>query len=302
MEADAKRPEAWVALAWLVLAAEIALAVYLGLKRPGAGPVRAYLFGPPILVGAALLVAALGIARSFARKPFARPQRMVALCLLAIVAATASAPIPFPSYRADRPSLVRFRSPFRGEWTVAWGGPDAEANFLARARADRRFGYDFVVVKEGRTRSASDPASAFAFGEDVLAPCEGLVARVRDGIADDGASAPDDLGNFVAIEAAPGEFLFLASLQRGSIAVREGERVAAGQPVARAGFSAASRITPEPHLALHLQDTPEPILGQGIPFYFHGVVVNDAALERVAPQGRGFFAGAAPTGDRVRVP
>lgn len=293
------KPEAWVLAAWVVVALEAGLAMYLGSKQTGLTPIRAYLFGPPLLAALALVVGVVGAVWSYRRRPFASPQRIVAFCLLAFVFATASYHVPFPSHRSFRPSRVRIGAPFEGEWTVAWGGPDDSSALLA-TRPDRRFARLFVLVREGVTRAdRADPRSAFAFDQPVFAPCDGRVVRAVGGLGDEGA-APDDLGNHVVLEIAPDEFLFVSGLARDSLEVKVGDAVARGARLGRVGFSAASRILPEPHLGLHVQDTPDPIWGQAIPYYLHDVVVNGAAVQRAEASGRGFFPGYPPAGDRVR--
>lgn len=294
------RPEAWVLAAWVVVALEAALAIYLGMKQPGALPIRVYVFGLPILAAVALLVGLVGAVISYRNRPFATPQRLVALCLLAFVFGSASYHLPFPSHRSSRPSRVRITAPFEGEWTMAWGGPE-NSNELMATRPDRRFGMLFVLARDGATRAdPTAPISAFAFGAPVLAPCDGVVARVVGDLPDAGLDAQDDLGNHVVLEIAPQEFLFLTGLEHDSLTVRLGEHVTRGQLLGRVGFSAASFVLPEPHLGLHVQDTPEPIWGQSIPFYLHDVIVNDEPIQRAAPQGRGYFPGYPPQGDRVR--
>lgn len=296
------KPELWVLAAWVVVALEAALAMYLGTRQSGSWPIRAYVFGAPALAALALLVGVIGAALSFRKRPFATPQRTVAFCLLAFVFATASYHVPFPAHRSFRPSRVRIEPPFEGEWTVAWGGPDDSSALLA-TRPDRRYARFFVVARDGATRaSKDDPTSAFAFHQPVLSPCDGRVVRVVDDRADSGLAASDDLGNHVVLEIAPGEYLFLTCLEQGSVLVAAGEQVASGAPLARVGFSAASRILPEPHLGLHIQDTPEPIWGQSIPYYLHNLRVNGSLVQRAEAVGRGFFPGFPPTGDRVARP
>lgn len=302
MEADApqsKRPEAWVVLAWLVLVGEFALAVYLGMKRPGVGPVKAFVYGPWLLAAAALAVGATGLVWSLRHRPFGHPQRLIAFGLLAFVVGTATYGLPFPAARGSRPSAARVRVPAAGEWTVAWGGLD-EANALLRTRPDRCFGYYLVLARDGVTRAdAADPRSAFAFGAEVLAPAAGAVVRAVNDVPDDGQWHADDLGNHVVIEVAAGEYLFVSGLAQGSVTVAAGQRVAAGDALGRVGYSAFSPLLPEPHLALHLQDTPDPLWGQGIPFYFYESAVDGERVARAAPTGRGYFPGRALTGQRV---
>lgn len=293
------KPELWVLAAWIVVALEAALAMYLGTRQSGALPIRAYVFGAPLLAAVALLVGTIGAIQSYRKRPFATPQRMVAFCLLAFVFATASYHLPFPAHRSFRPSRVRIEPPFSGEWTVAWGGPDDSSALLA-TRPDRRYARLFVVVRDGASRATpEDPASAFANRQPVFAPCAGRVVRAVGDLPDAGLAAADDLGNHVVLEIAPEEFLFLTGLEQGSLSVSEGDEVASGAPIGRVGFSAASRILPEPHLGLHIQDTPEPIWGQSIPYYLHNLRLNGEHVQRAEAVGRGFFPGRAPLGDRI---
>ncbi len=296
------KPEAWVLAVWVLVALEAALAMYLGARQSGALPIRAYVFGAPLLAAAALAVGTIGAIQSYRKRPFATPQRMVAFCLLAFVFATTSYHLPFPAHRSFRPSRVRVEPPFEGEWTVAWGGPDDSSALLA-TRPDRRFGRFFVLVRDSTSRATpEDPASAFAHHQLVLAPCAGRVVRTVGDRPDVGLAAADDLGNHVVLEIAPEEFLFLTGLAQGSLLVSVGQELASGAPIGRVGFSAASRILPEPHLGLHVQDTPEPIWGQSIPYYLHNLRLNGEFVQRAEAVGRGFFPGFAPRGDRVARP
>jgi murein DD-endopeptidase MepM/ murein hydrolase activator NlpD len=297
--------EAWVLCAFGLVAAEAAGAIYLGSRPGGRGPVLAYYIAPAVLGGAAVALAAWGIARSLRRRPFARPARLLAFTLLAFVVGSASYPLPFPAQREDRPSRVALEFPLQGEWTVQWGGAESDRNLLARSRPDRRFGYDLVLERDGaRHKGGGERLEDWhAFGAEVRAPCDGTVVRAVDGIADVAPAQADGggdvLGNYVALEIAPGEFLFLANLQRGSIGAQPGERVARGARLGSVGNSGTQRFTSGPHLALHLQDTPEPRWGQGIPFAFRGVLVDGRAQESAQPRGRSLFDRGA-RGERVR--
>lgn len=98
--------------------------------------------------------------------------------------------------------------------------------------------------------------AAMAAGVDVLAPADGTVRAVRDGMPDIAANDPAapalagrDCGNGVVIDHADGWQTQLCHLARGSVAVRPGERVAAGQPVGRIGLSGRTEF-PHVHLTV----------------------------------------------------
>jgi hypothetical protein len=97
----------------------------------------------------------------------------------------------------------------------------------------------------------------------------------------------------VILEVAPDEFLFIAHLRPSSIAVAPGDTLTLGQIV---GVVGNSGNTSEPHVHLHLQDTPASDAGEGIPFLFsdYVAVATGEHMERGMPQGgipRGNFVG-----------
>ena len=94
--------------------------------------------------------------------------------------------------------------------------------------------------------------SGLARGVAVLAPAAGTVAGVRDGmpdIATDAATAPAldgrDCGNGVRLEHDDGWTSQVCHLRRGSITVRSGDEVAAGEVLGRVGLSGATTF---PHV------------------------------------------------------
>ncbi|MFJ9666649.1 M23 family metallopeptidase [Streptomyces sp. NPDC101219] len=78
------------------------------------------------------------------------------------------------------------------------------------------------------------------------------------------------LGNHLVLDLGDGTYAAYAHLRRGSLAVREGDTVRAGQVVARCGNSGNST---EPHLHFQLQDGPDPDTARGIPFTWRGIGV-----------------------------
>ena len=104
----------------------------------------------------------------------------------------------------------------------------------------------------------------------------------------------DEFGNMIVLEVAEAEYLFLCNLKQGSILVGPDEHVESGQELARVGNSSCSRFTPQPHLALHLQDTPVPRWGQAVPWFFNSYNSGSSMVLRGLPSG-----GPRLSGDRV---
>jgi murein DD-endopeptidase MepM/ murein hydrolase activator NlpD len=106
----------------------------------------------------------------------------------------------------------------------------------------------------------------------VRAVAEGEVTEAVDSIADNEPRAPlpattiaNADGNHVIVRIAPGEFVMFAHLERGSVRVRPGQRVARGQVVGSLGNSGQST---GPHLHLQVMDASSAFGAEGIPFVF----------------------------------
>jgi hypothetical protein len=295
--ADAREPrsharlEAWSVGAWFVGVLFLVLIVYLGLRPGGSGPVLAYNLGRDLVMLLALITLLLGVAWSALHRPFMQRRRFFPFLCLCAVIGVAEYPFPYPSSHEGHASPVCMRLPVEGEWTVFWGGDTKEESLLSAYFADRRFGLDLVVTENGVSHRGDGLAASdyFAFDKRVLAPAAGAIVHVSDRAPDTPPGEYDSrveaFGNYVVLEVAPSEFVFLCHLRQGSISVREGERVEAGAVLGRVGSSGYSTVTPEPHLAIHMQDTPIPRRGEAIPWSFcdYSARARDAVSgERVA--------------------
>ncbi|MCF2126704.1 M23 family metallopeptidase [Strepomyces sp. STD 3.1] len=144
-----------------------------------------------------------------------------------------------------------------------------------------------------------------AFGAPLLAVADGTVVRVSDtqrdhlsrnslpgllylmileGSVRELAGVRRIVGNHVVIDLGDGIHALYAHVQRGSLAVREGDRVTAGQVLGRCGNSGNST---EPHVHFQLMDGPDPDTARGIPFTWHdiGVPRNGEVFETPSPTG-----------------
>ncbi|MFD5320549.1 M23 family metallopeptidase [Streptomyces sp. NPDC127098] len=91
-----------------------------------------------------------------------------------------------------------------------------------------------------------------------------------EGLVRDTAGPGRVVGNHLILDLGDGVYAMYAHLRRGSLAVRPGDRVTAGQPVARCGNSGNST---EPHLHFQLMDGPDLTTARGLPFTWRGVGV-----------------------------
>ena len=183
-----------------------------------------------------------------------------------------------PSKFAERPTRASLRLPFDGAAYVAWGGRAAHENYHVES-ADQRFAYDFF------------PAGCP--GTPILAPARGTVRAALDTVADNAPGRMNALippGNHVIIDHGRGEFSVLAHLRRGSVRVRRGQRVEAGEPLGACGNSGNSSA---PHLHYHLQTESRAGAGAGLPAQFHDYRVDDGEVRTGEPV-RGQMVEAAP--------
>ena len=193
------------------------------------------------------------------------------------------------------PALLSF--PLRGVWTAlnspADRVPSHGTEFFAQ-----KYAIDFFRVDE-RTRLpytapvwrhlflALDASEFLCWDEPVLAAEGGRVVHAGDGWPDrhrvnlawelarstfapplprNGDNRPL-AGNHVIVEGPSGCTAY-AHLRDGSVAVREGDVVAAGDPIGTVGNSGNTTM---PHLHFQLMDGPDPTRAKGLPFAFAGL-------------------------------
>jgi len=167
------------------------------------------------------------------------------------------------------------RLPFEGNWTVFWGGDTKEMN-AHHDTQNQRYAFDFVIVDgEGKTHKNEGKQNEdyFAFGRNVLAPANGVVTDVIQGVRDNAPGSMNPysaIGNAVIIQHKEDEVSVLAHFKQDSIRVKVGDKVRKGQVLGLCGNSGNSS---EPHIHYHLQNTPIIQDGTGIKCLFDGVVV-----------------------------
>lgn len=147
---------------------------------------------------------------------------------------------------------VTIVSPLSEEWYVHQAGRSELVNYHYVTSAQRD-AFDIVQIEDGHTHppGSADLDSYYIFGEPLLAPADGIVTSIVDGLADQPIGSRDNehqAGNHLVIEVSEGRYLLLAHLREGSIKVDVGDPVTAGQTIAQVGNSGN---TIEPHV--HIQ-------------------------------------------------
>lgn len=147
--------------------------------------------------------------------------------------------------------------PFKGEWLIFWGGDTPEQNYHQNA-ATQRFAFDILKVDaDGKTHIGDGTKNEdyYAFGQELIAPADGVVTDVVSGVRDNVPGVMNPLiavGNMVMIRHADGEVSMFAHLKFDSPLVKVGQSVKKGQTIGLCGNSGNST---EAHLHYQLQET-----------------------------------------------
>jgi murein DD-endopeptidase MepM/ murein hydrolase activator NlpD len=180
---------------------------------------------------------------------------------------------------------TKMKLPFKGEWSVTWGGDTKEQNYHVESVAQKN-AFDFLIYDEkGLTHKGTGEANEdyYAFGKELYAPCDGEVVLVVDGIKDNipGVLNPIYIpGNTVIIKTANGEFVFFAHFKQHSIVVKQGQKVTTGALLGLCGNSGNSS---EPHLHFHLQNTEDMTKATGAKCFFDQLKVNGVLKSDYSP-------------------
>jgi murein DD-endopeptidase MepM/ murein hydrolase activator NlpD len=194
--------------------------------------------------------------------------------------------------RTGRPLVIS--APLRGGgWLVANGPgmPSVHRRALmiaeGKARIPHRFAIDWIKIGDDGKVFVGDPgdnANWAAYGTEVLAVANGVVAAIKDGIVENNPASstragPIDAdtvnGNYVVLDLGRGRFAFYGHLQPNSLRVNVGDRVRRGQLLALVGNSGDSDA---PHLHFHIADAASPLAAEGLPYALDSFEVQGVLL------------------------
>jgi murein DD-endopeptidase MepM/ murein hydrolase activator NlpD len=203
----------------------------------------------------------LGLMASSATQ--ARPERAVG--------ARQEPPAGAVALRSAPPQKTTLRLPFEGAWGVVQGMDTASTHSGYAAYA-----LDFVPavpVSEREFRRRRRLGDHPCYGRPILAPADGRVIWANDGARELSPfrdSRKHEAGNFVILEHSPDELSEFRHLKRGSVAVKVGDLVRAGQLIGRCGNS-GNAITP--HLHFGFLGSADPIATRPLRFSGYEVLV-----------------------------
>lgn len=175
--------------------------------------------------------------------------------------------------------------PFKGEWTVFWGGDTKELNYHVVDQAQKN-AFDLLITDEkGNSYKTIGQTNDdyYVFGKEIIAPAAGEVVLVVEGIKDNTPGEMNPIyvpGNTVIIKTANDEYLFFAHFKQHSIKVKEGQQVKQGELLGLCGNSGNST---EPHLHFQIQNVENMNKATGVKSYFDNILVNGELKNDYSP-------------------
>lgn len=189
--------------------------------------------------------------------------------------------------------------PLRGDNWVAFDGccdaltahRGAVMAVNGRIRVPERFAIDWVRLDgDGKVFSGDGTRlEDFAYyGTEVHSVADGTVVNLYDGAEAQTPNAePTGIttesigGNMIVVDIGGGNFAFYAHMRKGSLRVKVGDTVRAGDVI---GLLGNTGNTTAPHLHFHVMDGPSPLDANGLPYAFRvfrgqGVVSDPEAVE-----------------------
>lgn len=156
-----------------------------------------------------------------------------------------------------------------GTYYIAHGGSSTMLNYH-HAYKPQQYALDIVKLNRFGARAnglyPKDLEDYAIYGDILYSPCTGKVLEVQDGLDDLPPSQSDPsrpAGNHIILQCDGTDAkLYIAHMQKQSIAVEPGQHIQAGERIGRVGNSGN---TSEPHLHIHAE-----VNGVGIPITFDG--------------------------------
>ncbi|MEU9603926.1 M23 family metallopeptidase [Streptomyces sp. NPDC048057] len=212
---------------------------------------------------------------------------------------------------APSPDPIEVEAPFAGRW-LAHNSPADKVPSHGTHVYGQTYAIDVIAEPEGSPERppfsplwppARKPSAYPSFGVPLYAVADATVVHASDGQRDHLSRTSWPMlvylmtlegflrmlgghatvfGNRVVLDLGDGTHAAYAHLKRGSLRVRAGDRVTAGQQIAACGNSGNSS---EPHLHFQLTDGPDLEIARGLPFRWRGLE-TPAAGEHVTHPAR----------------
>lgn len=161
-------------------------------------------------------------------------------------------------YADKRQIMTSFPLPFSGEWHIA-----KDTTGHHRIKAGAAYAFDCVIHKSKKAFRGTVKSQKgferlaledfYAWNKPILAQADGVVMDAKDEFEDHaiGKLGGFSEANYVSVNYGAGILGFYAHLKKGSVTVKKGDKVKAGQIIGRVGNSGASGM---PHLHFTMMD------------------------------------------------
>jgi len=192
---------------------------------------------------------------------------------------------PYEAPQVQKPNISKMQLPFKGEWTVFWGGDTKEQNYHIVAKMQKN-AFDMVMTNaEGKSYKTDGKKNDdyYAFGQPLSAPCDAEVVFAVDGVKDNIPGKMNTMltiGNSVLLKTQNNEYILFAHFKQGTVKVKQGDKVKTGQLLGQCGNSGNSS---EPHLHFHIQDEEDFSQATGIKCFFDKVKVSGGVKSDYSP-------------------
>jgi murein DD-endopeptidase MepM/ murein hydrolase activator NlpD len=195
-----------------------------------------------------------------------------------------------PYTDVDLPKMERTKTslilPFNDEWTLVWGGDTPEQNYHITGHQSQKHAIDFVIKDErGKSYRTSGTSNDdfYAFGKELIAPCDGEVILVVDGVKDNVPGQMNPFfptGNTVILKTDNLEYFVFAHFKQHTIKVAQGQKIKQGDLLGLCGNSGNSS---EAHLHFHGQNVEDMNIAVGVKCYFAEILVGGEKRSDYSP-------------------
>jgi hypothetical protein len=179
----------------------------------------------------------------------------------------------------DYHQKVTLRLPFNGTWAVNAGNDLSTGHRRTGLNGLTSYAWDFVKLGPDSRPYKTDGKSFkdyYTYNEEVRAAADGMVVYMRNDIPDYDITQrpPIDVlrkdgdvfsGNLVVLDHGNGEYSLTCHMEAGTVAVKVGDRVEAGQVLGRVGNSGFAGV---PHIHFNLMAGPKWLETAGYPSHF----------------------------------
>jgi peptidase M23-like protein len=203
-----------------------------------------------------------------------------------------------PSIKINPAAPIVIQSPLRGKnWSAANGPSNTSPHRRAIIQVNglpkigQRYAIDWLQLGDDGTSftGAKDQNSSYhAWDQEIHAVADGKIVEVKDGIPENVPNS-DKLaiqmtmdtipGNHIIEDLGGGHFAAYAHLRPGSLKVKSGDTVHAGDVIAHLGNTGNSS---EPHLHFQICDSPSFLNSDGLPFAIDKFTKQDFTVDKAA--------------------